>query len=241
MDKNTAKKIKIISGGPYIISGGVPLSEKIIIQKDDGNIYQEIKKYPLKNSYSLCRCGKSSKAPFCDGAHNLYDCDLTETASKAPLKTLAEVTVGKDITLYDQINLCAFARFCQDEHDDVWELAENPTKQGDTERAIKFACDCPAGRLVVLDNKTGAEIEPEYEQEITILQDPSQKCSGPLWVKGGIPIESSDGDFYEIRNRVTLCRCGNSNYKPFCDALHVKANFVDESCKNINKKLAKEE
>ncbi|HET8688843.1 MAG TPA: CDGSH iron-sulfur domain-containing protein [Methanosarcina sp.] len=41
-------------------------------------------------------------------------------------------------------------------------------------------------------------------------------------MRGGIPIESADGKQYEIRNRVTLCRCGKSRNKPFCDGSHVE-------------------
>ena len=39
------------------------------------------------------------------------------------------------------------------------------------------------------------------------------------------PIEGADGEAYEARNRVTLCRCGASNNKPFCDGKHVEINF----------------
>jgi len=52
--------------------------------------------------------------------------------------------------------------------------------------------------------------------------------SSAIWVKGGIPIQSSKGFVYEIRNRVTLCRCGKSANKPFCDGTHVKIRFRDE-------------
>ena len=41
------------------------------------------------------------------------------------------------------------------------------------------------------------------------------------------PIESADGKKYEIRNRVTLCRCGKSNNKPFCDGNHLQSRFND--------------
>ena len=54
-----------------------------------------------------------------------------------------------------------------------------------------------------------------------------QKVSGPLWVKGGVAIEASDGFAYETRNRVTLCRCGRSSNKPFCDGTHCKTKFND--------------
>jgi CDGSH-type Zn-finger protein len=47
-------------------------------------------------------------------------------------------------------------------------------------------------------------------------------------VKGKVPIEYEENEFYKIRNRVTLCICGLSKNKPFCDGTHVKAKFKDE-------------
>ena len=44
--------------------------------------------------------------------------------------------------------------------------------------------------------------------------------SGPLFVRGGIKVLDSRGEPYEIRNRVTLCRCGRSSNKPLCDGSH---------------------
>jgi hypothetical protein len=73
---------------------------------------------------------------------------------------------------------------------------------------------------VVWDKKTGKAIEPELEKSIELIEDPAIGVSGPIWVRGGIPIESADGNTYEIRNRVTLCRCGKSSNKPFCDSSH---------------------
>jgi CDGSH-type Zn-finger protein len=31
-----------------------------------------------------------------------------------------------------------------------------------------------------------------------------------------------------VRNRVTLCRCGASNNKPFCDGTHASIKFQDK-------------
>jgi CDGSH-type Zn-finger protein len=50
--------------------------------------------------------------------------------------------------------------------------------------------------------------------------DPFLGVNGPIWVRGEIPIQSADGKIYEVRNRVTLCRCGKSLNKPFCDSSH---------------------
>ena len=43
----------------------------------------------------------------------------------------------------------------------------------------------------------------------------------------GIQIESEDGTLYEVRNRVTLCRCGKSSNMPFCNGSHASIKFRD--------------
>ena len=85
--------------------------------------------------------------------------------------------------------------------------------------AIQEAKDCPSGRLVVW-NKEGEPYEPELEPSVGVVHDPATSPMGPLWVRGGISVESADGSEYEVRNRVTLCRCGKSANKPFCDGTH---------------------
>ena len=68
---NRGLKIKISENGPYLISGGVPLSKQIIGIDADGHSYewQEGARYPLQKNYALCRCGQSNNKPFCDGTH----------------------------------------------------------------------------------------------------------------------------------------------------------------------------
>ena len=85
--------------------------------------------------------------------------------------------------------------------------------------AIEEAMICPSGRLVLWD-KTGKPFEKEFEPSIVIVHDKQKGCEGPIWVRGGIPVESADGTIYEIRNRQTLCRCGKSENKPYCDGSH---------------------
>lgn len=219
-------KIKIITNGPYVVTGNVPLSEKIIMPK--GKEYELIdgQKFPQYEEYSLCRCGKSKTPPFCDGSHLKSNFAGTETASRAKYEDRAELFEGPGLDLLDD-NRCAFGRFCHSDKGKVWELIENTDKEGYREKAIKASSECPAGRLTAVD-KTGKEIEPEYEPSIEILQDPEQGASAGLFVKGRIPIESADGHLYEIRNRVSLCRCGKSRNKPFCDATHVSIQFLDK-------------
>ncbi len=221
--KNKRMKIKVCSDGPYTVYGGIPLSEQILIPDEVGlsTGWREGKKYPLQEEYDLCRCGKSKNIPFCDGTHEELHFDGVETASREPFESLLEPkTVGPELVLSDAPVFCAVARFC-DRAGGAWDN----TRASDNPEAKKIALqevgDCPAGRLVLHD-KNGKPVEPEFEPSIGLVVDPVENVLGPIWVRGGIPIESADGFVYEVRNRVTLCRCGLSSNKPFCDGRHTE-------------------
>ena len=49
-----------------------------------------------------------------------------------------------------------------------------------------------------------------------------------LILKGPMRIESEDGNSVSQRNKAALCRCGQSHYKPFCDASHKTCGFTAE-------------
>jgi CDGSH-type Zn-finger protein len=80
---------------------------------------------------------------------------------------------------------------------------------------------------VIRDNEKGTAVEPSFDPAISLVEDPHKRVSGGLWLKGGIMVESADGKAYETRNRVTLCRCGKSANKPFCDGTHIDSGFDD--------------
>lgn len=225
MSENNIPRIKILANGPYVVTGDVPLYELIIQSKGDGYVYRQGRPFPRQSQYSLCRCGDSGNMPFCDGTHKISHFNGKETASREPYIKQAYFFKGPGIDLTDYEDLCAFARFCHSDEGNVWELTRNSGIPGLKEAAIKTASECPAGRLVAWDKTTGKPIEPEYEPSIVILQDPERGCGGPIWVRGGIQIEGADGYEYEVRNRVTLCRCGKSRNMPFCDASHVSYGF----------------
>jgi CDGSH-type Zn-finger protein len=214
-------KIEVTKDGPYLVSGELPLGEKWIVTNAEGESldYRDGKKYPTQAQYALCRCGHSGNKPFCDGTHKKVSFDGTETASRLPYSERAETIEGPTMLLTDVENLCAFARFC-DPKGQVWNLvqqADNP----ETRRLVEHeAGHCPSGRLIVWDKNTGEAIEPKFEQSIGLIEDTAKQVSGPIWVRGGVPVVSANGDTYEVRNRVTLCRCGRSANKPFCDGSH---------------------
>jgi CDGSH-type Zn-finger protein len=219
--KNPKMKIKIQKDGPYTVYGGIPMMDQTLVPDAKGLSvrWQKGKDYPVKEEYDLCRCGKSKTNPFCDLTHSEIFFDGTETASREPFESQAEPkTIGPEMDLTDVLPLCADARFC-DRAGGVWDNLRAINNPEAKKIALQEVFDCPAGRLVLHD-KAGKLIEPYFEPSIGLVIDPVVNELGPLWVRGGIPIESADGYVYEIRNRVTLCRCGKSANKPFCDGRH---------------------
>lgn len=225
-DRAAAMRITITEDGPYIVAGGVPLNQEVITPVGHHLEYHRLMTFPQQEVYALCRCGHTSTPPFCDGAHVAAHFDGTETASREPFEERADVYPGQGALLLDD-NRCAFARFCHREDGDVWTLTEMSGDERLKKEAIKASSDCPAGRLVHVDAKTGKVYEPDLEPAITLLEDPGRSVSGPLYVQGGIPLVSADGTEYELRNRYALCRCGASGNKPFCDARHVNVGYLD--------------
>lgn len=217
--------IKVTKDGPYLVYGDIKIASQEILADQDGVCfdYGEEKFFEVKTQPSaLCRCGKSKNAPFCNGAHLTNMFDGSETASFDPILNGAISYEGPVLTMKDNEKYCAFARLC-DANGSVWTLIykDDDKSLEDLKREVKL---CPSGRLLLFD-RDGNFLEENLEKSITILEDTGLKISGPLWVKGGIRVESADGQSYEIRNRQTLCRCGESKNKPFCDSTHRHIKF----------------
>ena len=49
--------------------------------------------------------------------------------------------------------------------------------------------------------------------------------NGPYIVNGRVELKDADGQIYQPKDRLALCRCGASTSKPFCDGTHSKIGF----------------
>jgi CDGSH-type Zn-finger protein len=221
-------KIVVSKDGPYIVTGSVPLEVQVIVPNKQGLSWdwKRGKVFEKQGEYHLCRCGQSKTKPFCDNSHLKVKFDGTETASRKPYLRAAEVWDGPGLLLRDQEELCSFARFC-DPGGKIWGLVGKTDDPEVRKLAVREANHCPSGRLAVYDKKTNQAIEDKQPPSIGLVEDAALGCSGPLWVRGGIRIESGDGMPYEVRNRVALCRCGASVNKPFCNGSHASIMFRD--------------
>lgn len=213
--------ITVREDGPYVITGGVPLTKKSIVYSELHEPLTWLKTETLdsEQTYKLCRCGASSRKPFCDGTHRHIGFNGREHPPTMPTKKRQQRINGDHVTVTDDQALCMHAGFCGNRIEKVWDMVP---RSGDTRvrfSMIQMIERCPSGRLGY--ELEGTTVEPDLPHAIAVVKD------GPYWVTGHVPVTLSDGRTLEVRNRVTLCRCGQSSRKPLCDGTHVAAKFKD--------------
>ena len=201
--------IKVTENGPYEILG-VPLAD------DTGT------PFGTTDRAFLCRCGGSANKPYCDGTHKSNGFDGTEVADHGPQRERRDTYVGDGVTIYDDRSVCAHAGRCTDGLPSVWKLGIEPwidPHGASAEEISEVVRRCPSGALTYARG-VGGESE-EAANDPLLVPTPN----GPYAVRGHVPVSSSDGEEYENREHVTLCRCGQSENKPFCSGKHWYVNF----------------
>ncbi len=221
--------ITVTEKGPYLVYGRPPLSEQFIMPDDSNEswYFQEGKHFSTESEpTALCRCGASKHKPYCDGSHTRAAWNPTLTAREESLLEHAEKIEGGTLTMTDNPKYCVFARFCHP-HGDAWTLTEHSSDPDLRKLAMREASMCPSGRLMAWDKHTGEPYEFRFEPSLGLIEDVPIGASGGLWLRGGIPLRRENGHTYEIRNRVVLCRCGQSSNKPYCDGTHAAIKWRD--------------
>jgi CDGSH-type Zn-finger protein len=170
---------------------------------------------------ALCRCGGSNNKPFCDGTHGkigFSDRRLSDGANDR-----RESYRGKHITIFDNRAICAHAGFCTDGLKKVFRMGSEPWIDADgaaVEEIVDTIRKCPSGALSYAIG--AAEAPPLARPPQVLVTD-----NGPYAVSGCIElmgVRFGDGAASE---HYTLCRCGASANKPFCDGSHWRVGFRD--------------
>ena len=224
--------IEVRENGPYVVHGDIPLIRKkrITGQKGEAIAWQKTKTHESDTIYELCRCGKSANKPFCDGTHDRINFDGTETARTSKISETQEILQGDGVRVKVDNSYCMHAKFCFNQKSGIRKLM---AKGADDDAKIHVSAmteRCPSGTFVYELEIDGEyqEIEADLPKQVSVIEaDKPQESAGPLWVNGMIPVLRSDGKPLETRNRMTLCRCGESKNKPFCDGSHAKVDFKD--------------
>ncbi len=200
------------TNGPYMVAAGLPVT--------DARGERSVAETPV----FLCRCGGSASKPFCDGTHARIGFEGALGADHGPMSERRDAYEGDGITIYDDRTRCAHAGACTDGLAAVWKLRQEPWIEpmgAPAERIAEVVRRCPSGALTYALPGDPTPLEEQLEAEVIAVPN------GPFQVRGAVSVVAPDGEAFEARNRQTLCRCGQSASKPFCDGGHWSASFRD--------------
>lgn len=179
---------------------------------------------------ALCRCGQSASKPYCDGSH--AGVDFTDTKSDQRLQDRRDVYRGQQVVVLDNRGTCAHSGFCTDRLNTVFHLGQEPfvTPSGARmDEIIRAVRACPSGALsyALSSNECRQEVEQQDRSPaIEVSKDGPYRFTGAVRLTevDGSPVERNEGASEE---HYSLCRCGQSQNKPFCSGMHWYIDFHD--------------
>ncbi len=210
MSSDDRPSIKPTADGPYLVKSIERLSNR------NG---------PLDTAptMALCRCGGSGTKPFCDGTHVKIGFSSAKLDGRVPDRR--DDYPAEKITIHDNRGICAHAGRCTDGLPSVFRLKEEPwidPRGAPVEQIKDVIRQCPSGAL---SYTADAEERPDKEGSPAVFVAPN----GPYVVTGGPELLDTARGEGASTERFTLCRCGGSKNKPFCDGSHWHNNFSDDT------------
>jgi len=176
----------------------------------------------LKPVTMLCRCGNSKSKPYCDGTHSLTGINGEKDPDRDPYKW--KDYRGEKIVVHYNLGVCSHDGTCVRELPAVFNVNKRPwitPDNAEPEKIIEVIKKCPSGAL---SYTVAGEKHIDYyngEPKIKVAR------KGPLELYGGIILKDDQGTIPETSDHYTLCRCGFSKNKPFCDGKHLRNRFSD--------------
>lgn len=131
---------------------------------------------------------------------------------------------GEDVDITYSLKRCIHAKACINRLSEVFDTKKRPWINADGAAAdgvAEMIPLCPSGALHYERKDGGAAEATPTENTIVIWKN------GPLQVTGDMSIQGATVAM-DSETRVTLCRCGSSQNKPFCDGSHHKIEFKAE-------------
>jgi CDGSH-type Zn-finger protein len=211
-----APKIACLSNGPYYLLDEPEPQPVPFLQTAAGQ------QPATARGVALCRCGGSANKPFCDGTHGRIGFSDAQQNDRAPDRQ--DHYRGEALTIHDNRGICAHAGHCTDSLPAVFRMHEEPWIDADgapAEEVERVVRGCPSGALS-FSRADEAGGDTERAPMVTVTKN------GPYAVTGGIELIGVAFGEGASREHYTLCRCGASRNKPFCDGSHWRIGFTDE-------------
>ncbi|HEX4722146.1 MAG TPA: CDGSH iron-sulfur domain-containing protein [Pseudonocardiaceae bacterium] len=211
--------IRLAHNGPYLVTNAENLRDSLGCG------------LPTRPQLALCRCGASERKPYCDGSHARVG--FTDGKSPDRVPDHRETYVGQQVTVYDNRGVCQHSGLCTDRLATVFRQGRDPfvaPSGGRMDEIVRAVRDCPSGALSYgidgFEERAAVNHHNSRPATIQVTRD------GPYRVTGGLPLRDSDGADVaraegSSREHYALCRCGQSQNKPFCSGMHYYVDFRD--------------
>jgi CDGSH-type Zn-finger protein/truncated hemoglobin YjbI len=219
LQANLDSGIEVAHNGPYLVTNAHVMHDWLG------------RELPVRPQMALCRCGASEMKPFCDGSHARVGFSGEKSADRVPDKR--DTYVGLQVTIYDNRGICQHSGFCSDRLASVFRVNQEPfvsPSAGRMDEIIRAVRDCPSGALSYavdgVEARDGVDWHGLREPAIHVTKD------GPYRITGGLPLHDGPGEEVpraegSSREHYALCRCGQSQNKPFCSGMHWYVDFHD--------------
>jgi CDGSH-type Zn-finger protein len=234
-------KILPLQNGPYYLLNDMKPRIVENLQNSKGESLSTV------SGIALCRCGASKNKPFCDGTHgtigfssenkavqtatsNSSAADTSSDDSKKDknlIKDKRKSYVGNKITIHDNRKICSHAAECVNSLPSVFRLNSRPWIDPDAAKVQEIADTirkCPSGALSYSIDGIEYSDQNDMNPMVTVSKD------GPYVITGGVELIGDNIQFGDraSKEHYTLCRCGASQNKPFCDGMHRSISFRDD-------------
>ncbi|OAI50637.1 hypothetical protein AYO46_09715 [Betaproteobacteria bacterium SCGC AG-212-J23] len=212
---STKPRLAPLPNGPYYLLHDLTPAAVPNLRRQNGDVCANVR------GIALCRCGGSRNKPFCDGTHSTNGFRSERlTDGKYDKRTSYR---GKRITIHDNRGICAHAGACTDNLQSVFRMKQEPWIDPDgakVEEIVATINKCPSGALSY--SIDGVEHRDQEREPMVTVTD-----HGPYAVRGGVELQGVAFGEGASREHYTLCRCGGSKNKPFCDGTHWNIGFRD--------------
>ncbi len=134
---------------------------------------------------------------------------------------MRKVYRGRDVEVSFDLDICIHIGECLRGERNVFKLDRRPwalPDAGEADEVARVVELCPSGALLYQRLDGRPQEKHDGPTRMTPIRD------GPLLVTGDIEVKREDG-IVETLPRATLCRCGQSEHKPFCDNQHLAIKF----------------
>jgi CDGSH-type Zn-finger protein/truncated hemoglobin YjbI len=216
---DSGPSIRLVRNGPYVLTNvdtmAGPMGEPL----------------PTRPQMALCRCGRSAAKPWCDGSHALVDFTGEKDPNRVPDRR--DTYEGLSITILDNRGICQHSGFCTDRVPVAFRVDQDPfvaPSGARLDEMIRAVRNCPSGALSLaidgIEDRAAVDRHGRRPPAVTVTRDGPYRITGSIELldESGTPAARNIGS---SREHYAMCRCGQSQNKPFCSGMHWYVGFQD--------------